>query len=154
MCFFYLGKSVKDLRVQFNAKKSSYSKYLPSSVTYIVTKLLTLIFFKIYWTKHQNEIGWHFYLFSLILHNHFFIWQIEIKILDALALRSPPLPNNVVLMSPHSEFQLKTNRDFAPGTSVTYSVVKTSQDLNASVATVDKNGLLVAGQVKCTRRHP
>ena len=76
-----------------------------------------------------------------------FFSQIEIKVLDALALRSPSLPNNVVLMSPLSEFQLKTNRDFAPGTIVTYKVVETSHDLNESVAAVDDKGLLVAGQV-------
>ena len=74
--------------------------------------------------------------------------QIEIKVLESLALRAPLLPKNVVLMSPLSEFQLKTNRDFASGSIVTYAFAHTStSDVNDSVATVDKNGLVVAGQV-------
>ncbi len=74
--------------------------------------------------------------------------QIEIKVLESLALRAPLLPKNVVLMSPLSEFQLKTNRDFASGSTVTYTIAHTSlSDVNNSVATVDKNGLVVAGQV-------
>jgi hypothetical protein len=48
--------------------------------------------------------------------------------MDALALRNPRLPKNVILMSPGSEFQLKTNRDYAPGSKVTYSIAKTELD--------------------------
>ena len=92
----------------------------------------------------MNTQKFRFQKFTVFLS---FFSQIEIKVLDALALRSPSLPNNVVLMSPLSEFQLKTNRDFAPGTIVTYKVVETSHDLNESVAAVDDKGLLVAGQV-------
>jgi hypothetical protein len=62
-----------------------------------------------------------------------------------MALRNPVLPKNVVLMSPGSELQLKTNRDFASGARVAYSVAKPALDGN--VATVDNNGLVVAGQV-------
>ncbi len=71
--------------------------------------------------------------------------EIEIKVLESLALRAPHFPKNVVLMSPRSEFQLKTNRDFAPGSIVTFSMVSSC---NQSVAAVDKNGLVVAGQVR------
>ena len=92
----------------------------------------------------MNTQKFRFQKFTVFLS---FFSQIEIKVLDALALRSPSLPNNVVLMSPLSEFQLKTNRDFAPGTIVTYKVVETSHDLNESVAAVDDKVLLVAGQV-------
>ena len=75
--------------------------------------------------------------------------EVEIQVLDQLSLRYPRLPKNVVLMSPGSEFQLKTNRDFAPGSRVTYSIAETPLD-GATASTVDSNGLLTAGQVAAT----
>ena len=72
--------------------------------------------------------------------------EVEIQILDPLALKKPPLPKNVVLMSPGSEFQLKTNRDYARGSRVSYAIAGSSE--GSDIATVDKNGVLVAGSVR------
>ena len=52
-------------------------------------------------------------------------------------------------MSPGSEFLLKTNRDYARGSRVSFAVASSTSDREGGdIATVDKNGVLVAGSVR------
>ena len=46
--------------------------------------------------------------------------QLNIVIFDDLNVRKPNVERNTLLMAPQSEFQLKTNRDGASNTKVTY----------------------------------
>ena len=67
---------------------------------------------------------------------------LEVQIFDDLSLRRPILPSNTLLISPESEYQLKTNRE-AVG-DVSYTVLSSGN--RGDVVSVSKSGLVKAGR--------
>ena len=69
---------------------------------------------------------------------------VEVEVFDDLSLQSPRLPRNTLLMSPNSEYQLRTNRESEGA--VRYSVLPNDKEGNKNVVTVTPSGLVVAGR--------
>ena len=69
---------------------------------------------------------------------------VEVEVFDDLSLQSPRLPRNTLLMSPNSEYQLRTNRESEGA--IRYSVLPNDKEGNKNVVTVTPSGLVVAGR--------
>ena len=69
---------------------------------------------------------------------------VEVEVFDDLSLQSPRLPRNSLLMSPNSEYQLRTNRESEGA--IRYSVLPNDKESNKNVITVTPSGLVVAGR--------
>ncbi len=68
--------------------------------------------------------------------------SIEVEVFDDLSLRSPLLPRNTLLMSPGSEYQLRTNRETEG--EITYKVLAGNGE--AEGVSVSPSGLVSAGR--------
>ncbi|XP_067124588.1 nuclear pore membrane glycoprotein 210-like isoform X2 [Centruroides vittatus] len=81
-------------------------------------------------------------VFSQIIQNSQLSAEVQIEIYERLELLIPEIDNSKILMSPHSQKKLRTNRDGF--TRVTYALLSLRSEPDPDV-TVDNSGLLKSG---------